>query len=107
MTFALTSQQVSWLAVHDFVVPKLRLVGDWPMVGSPPWCELDDRDRVKWASLLDASQHWALRIEYFQQAQCEAAQAISAEYDWSGIAAQTKNRAEFFAARPWMRRCSS
>ncbi|UUO03860.1 DUF2742 domain-containing protein [Mycolicibacterium novocastrense] len=104
MKYALASQQVSWLEVHDFVMPTLRRVGDWPMVGTPDWCQLDDRDPVRYASVLDAAQHWALRVEYFQQAGCEAAQAISLSEDWSVLAQRVKRRAEFFAARPWMRR---
>jgi Protein of unknown function (DUF2742) len=102
--YALASQQVSWTDVHEFVLPKLKLVGDWPMVGSPAWCELDARDRVKWASLLDAAQHWALRVEYFQQIECEASHEISAAEDWSAIAQFLKGRAEFFSARPWLKR---
>ena len=47
---------------------RLRKVEDWPMAGTPLWCELCDRDPIKWTSVLDAAQHWALRIETCQQA---------------------------------------
>jgi hypothetical protein len=104
MTYAVVSQQVSWLSVHDFVVPRLRRVGDWPMIGSPVWCEQPDSDPVKWASVLDAAQHWALRIETCQQAECEASHHVSAAEDWSAISRAIKGRVEFFAARPWLRR---
>lgn len=104
MTYASVSQQVSWADVHSFVLPKLQLAGDWPLVGSPAWCELEDRDRVKWASLLDAAQHWALRLEHFQQAECEASHDISAAEDWALIARIIKDRTEFFRARPWLNR---
>lgn len=104
MTYLLASQQVSWSDVHAFVLPKLQLVQDWPIIGSPAWCELDDRDRVKWASALDAGQHWALRLEYFQQVECEASTAISAAEDWANIARVIKDRNDYFAARPWLNR---
>ena len=105
--YALASQQVSWLDVHDFVVPRLRKVGDWPMIGSPAWCDLGDRDLIKWASVLDAAQHWALRVETCQQAECEASHAISAGWDWAAIARDIKQRADFYEARPWLRRVTS
>jgi hypothetical protein len=106
MTYALASQQVSWLSVHDFAVPRLRKVGDWPMVGSPLWCDLGDRDLAKWASVLDAAQHWALRIETCQQAECEASRSIAAAEDWLAVARIAKRRADFCSARPWLRRRS-
>jgi hypothetical protein len=104
MTYALASQQTSWSEVHGFVLPRLREVGDWPMVGSPLWCELDEADPVKWASLLDAAQHWALRVEHFQQARCGASKGISSDHAWSSMARFLKRREEFLAARPWMKR---
>lgn len=104
MTYALSSQQVSWSDVHAFVLPKLQRVGDWPMLGSPVWCELDDRDPIKWAAVLDGGQHWALRVEYLQQVECEASHEISAAEDWSTIARVIKNRSDYFAARPWLAR---
>lgn len=107
MTYALDSQQVSWLDVHDFAVPRLRKVEDWPMIGSPAWCQLGDRDLAKWASVLDAAQHWALRIEYFQQAECEASRAISGAVDWLAVARIAKRRADFYSARPWLKRRAS
>lgn len=104
MSYYLSSQQVSWSDVHAFVLPKLELVGDWPMAGSPAWCALGDRHRAKWASLLDAAQHWILRIEYLQQARCEASHDVSAAEDWTAIASTAKDRTDYFSARPWMKR---
>lgn len=101
------SQQVSWWSVHEFVEPALASVGDWPMVGSPAWCALDDHDPVKWASLLAAAEHWALRVEYFQQAKCEAAQDVSAATDWTAVARTIRNRREFENEHPWTRRVSA
>lgn len=107
MTYELSSQQVSWSDVHAFVLPKLELVGDWPMAGSPAWCALEDRARVKWASLLDAAQHWVLRIEQFQIASCEASHEVSAAGDWLKVARDMRRRADYFEARPWMKRAAS
>lgn len=104
MTYALTSQQVSWSDVHAFVLPKLQRVGDWPMVGSPAWCLLEDRDRVKWASVFDAAQHWALRMEGWQLLECDSSHDISASEDWAKVARIAKNRADYFTARPWLNR---
>lgn len=113
-TWARASQQVSWSDVHAFVLPKLVLAGDWPMIGSPAWCDLDGRDRAKWASVLDAAQHWALRIEHLQQAECESSHDISAAEDWSKLADTIRNRDDYLTARgepaehfrPWTSRSS-
>jgi hypothetical protein len=107
MTYAPASQQVSWSDVHEFVLPQLRKVADWPMIGSPAWCQLGDRDPVKWAAVLDAAQHFALRVEYFQQAATEASHTISAAADWLAVARIAKQRGEFYSARPWLRRGAS
>ena len=117
MTYELASQQASWADVHQFVLPKLQRVGDWPMAGSPAWCLLDDRDPVKWASVLDAAQHWTLRIEYFQTVEADASSNISNALNWSEIARTFARRdafltargepAEHFTARPWMDRRAS
>jgi hypothetical protein len=101
------SQQVSWWSVHEFVAPRLDAAKSWPILGSPAWCELPDRDPRKWAALLDAAQHWALRVETCQQAQCEASRDISAAADWSAIARETFVRNQFYAAKPWLKRIAS
>jgi hypothetical protein len=106
MTYALASQQVSWLAVHDFAVARLRKVEDWPMIGSPVWCDLGDRDLAKWASVLDAAQHWALRLETCQAAHAEASRDVSAAEDWLAVARIAKRRSDFYSARPWLYRRS-
>lgn len=107
MTYALSSQQVSWSEVRAFVEPLLAAVGEWPMPGSPAWCALDEHDPVKWASLLDAAQHWALRLEHFQQAECEASQDVSAACSWAAIARRVRDRREFEREHPWARRSAS
>jgi Protein of unknown function (DUF2742) len=98
------NQQVSWAEVHLFVVPLLTQVGSWPMAGSVAWCALADDDPRKWAALLDAAQHWALRVETCQVAECQASSAISAGADWSAISRHLRGEYEFYASKPWLRR---
>jgi Protein of unknown function (DUF2742) len=86
---------------------RLRKVEDWPMAGTPLWCELCDRDPIKWTSVLDAAQHWALRIETCQQAECEASHDLSAGEDWLAVARIAEQRGELYSARPWLRRGAS
>ena len=101
------SQQVSWWSVHEHVAPMLDSVQSRPMVGTPEWCDLDDDDPVKMAALFDAAQHWALRVETCQQARADASQEFRSAVDWSALAREINIRADFFAARPWLRRVAS
>jgi hypothetical protein len=94
---AVNSQQVSWWSVHEHVAPMLEQVQSWPTIGTPTWCQLPDDDPAKLAALLDAAQHWALRVETCQQARADASREISAAADWSAIAT------EIFAARRGVR----
>jgi uncharacterized protein DUF2742 len=102
----MTSQQVSWWSVHEFVAAHLQ-VEQWPMVGTPDWCELDDDDPVKWAAILDAAQHWALRVDTDQSTLCDASRDVSAAVDWSAVSRVVRAHQEFYAARPWLRRVAS
>jgi hypothetical protein len=101
------SSQVSWWAAREFALPLLESVGSWPTIGSPAWVALDDADPRKLAAVFDACQHWALRLETSQQAQCEAAREVSAAADWSAIAREVRDRNEFYEQRPWLRRAAS
>ena len=56
------------------------------MAGSLPWQQLADDDPRKWAALLDAARHHALRVDASQSAAAAAAKAVSAAADWSAIA---------------------
>ena len=67
----------------------------------------DDADPAKWAALLDAAQHWALRVETCQEARADASRTVSGALDWSALAHEIVQRAEFYAARPWLRRAAS
>ena len=104
---AVSSQQVAWWEVHTFVLPTLQEARSWPTAGTPAWCDLEDTDPRKLAALLDASRHWALRLETCQQQLAEASRDISAAADWSGIAQEIRNRSEFHALFPWMKRASA
>jgi hypothetical protein len=98
---------VSWWTVHEFITPALRKAESWPLPGTPTWCALADDDPVKLASLLDAAQHWALRLETCQQASVEASQSISAAHNWGEIGQRIQVRREWMAARPWTGRVSA
>ena len=100
------SQQVSWWSVHEFVTDHLQ-VEQWPMIGTPAWCLLDDDDPVKWAAILDAARHHALRVETCQQAHCEASRDVSDAADWSHIAEYIRAERQFYATHPWMKRMAS
>jgi hypothetical protein len=104
---SVNSQQVSWWAVHEFVAAILDQVNDWPMAGTPAWCSLAHDDPAKWAALLDGSQHWALRVETWQESRAEASRAVAGAVDWPEVARQTKQRSDFYAGRPWLRRAVS
>ncbi|WP_273733366.1 DUF2742 domain-containing protein [Mycolicibacterium septicum] len=100
----LMSRQVDWWSVHEHVQPFLDVVGEWPMVGSWEWCQLDDDDPCKWAAVLSAAEHWALKVECNQLAYCDAGAAISRAAAWSAIAQRIGIEAKFYAGRPWMKR---
>jgi hypothetical protein len=74
------------------------------MCGTQEWTELLNNDPRKLASLLDASQHWVLRLESNQQAMADASSEVSAAADWSGIAQYIRDERGFAAAHPWLRR---
>jgi Protein of unknown function (DUF2742) len=101
------SRQVNWWTVHEFVGAVLHQVDDWPMLGTPAWCSLAHDDPRKWAALLDGAQHWALRMDSCQEARCEASRAVSGAVDWPALSREIRTRADFYAARPWLRRAAS
>jgi hypothetical protein len=92
MTYAPTSQQVSWWSVHEFVSAVLDQANGWPLVGTPAWCSLAHDDPQKWAALFDAARHHALRIEANQQALAETSRDISGAADWPAIATEIFQR---------------
>jgi hypothetical protein len=96
---ATESQQVSWWSVHEFVGAVLNQVNDWPTLGTPAWCSLTHEDPRKWAALLDAAQHWALRVETCQEARGEAGRAVSEAVEWPKVSRELLQLASFRAAR--------
>jgi hypothetical protein len=103
-----SSQQVEWYeCVYLFVKPWLDAVGDWPTVGTAAWTALEDGDPRKWAALLDAAQHWALRVETCQQAECHASRAVSAARNWKAVTAKITARTTAIADGAYIPRRSA
>jgi hypothetical protein len=98
-----SSAQVCWWVVHEHVAPILATVGAWPMAGTVEWHQLDDDDPRKLAALLDAAQHWALRVDTTQEAIAQAGEAISVAAPWARIAQANLNRAQWEDTHPWAR----
>jgi hypothetical protein len=65
---------------------------------------LSDSDRRKWAALLAAAEHHVLRVETAQEEHAAAAKDVAAGADWSAIAKEIRSRADFYSARPWLKR---
>jgi Protein of unknown function (DUF2742) len=105
--FSLSSRQVAWLTVHQFVQHVLAEAGAWPTVGTPAWNLLDDNDPVKIAAVYDAGQHWALHLELNQEARAEASRDVSGAADWPAIAREIQAHNEFYAAKPYLKRVAS
>jgi hypothetical protein len=104
-TWRLTSSQaVRWWAVHEFIAPLLAPVGSWPMAGTPAWCALPDANPAKIAALYSAAEHWALRVETCQQAECDASRDVSAAVNWGAVGKRIQARNDWYMSHPWMRR---
>jgi hypothetical protein len=93
------SQQVSWLAVHDFVAEVLNQVNGWPTLGTPAWCSLAHDDPRKWAAVLDGGRHHALRLELNQEARAEASRAVAGSADWAKIGREIQQRNAVYIPR--------
>lgn len=93
------SSQVRWWDFHEWVQPYLDAARDWPMVGSQAWFDLPDGDPRKWAAVLSAAEHWALRVETCQEARCEASHDVSAAENWFDIAQQIRQRRAVYIRR--------
>jgi hypothetical protein len=93
------SRQVDWYSVCRFVEPLLAQVDYWPMAGTVSWQQLDATDPAKWAALLDAARHHALRVDTAQNAMAEASRTISGAVDWPEVARQIRRRADVYISR--------
>ncbi|WP_235661592.1 DUF2742 domain-containing protein [Mycobacteroides abscessus] len=102
--YANTSRQVSWLTVHEFVQPHIEVAGPFPVAGTVAWQLLSGAEPGKWAALLDAAQHYALRLDVEQEAAIAARRAISQSQDWGAVASKMRQRQDFYEQRPWLRR---
>ena len=107
LTLHCSARAVSWWNAHLFVARWIEDVGAFPLIGSVEWQQLADDAPRKWAAILDAAQHWALRVETAQQAECQASHAISGAADWPAIASHIRDRRQFYAERPWLKRVAS
>jgi hypothetical protein len=99
MSDLVTARTVSWWPVHQLVVPVLDRVGSWPMAGSVRWVGLDNCDPAKWAAVLDAARHHALRVETAQMSLADASHAIAGAEDWAQIARETLQRSAAYIPR--------
>jgi hypothetical protein len=102
-----SGQAVSWYSVHEFVTAVLNQVNGWPIAGTPAWCSLARDDPRKWAAVLDAGQHHALRLELNQEARAQASHAVSAAADWPKVSREIQQRRDFHESRPWLKRSVS
>ena len=98
------SRTVSWWSVHEYVTEFIGTLTDWPMAGTPEWCDLDDYDPRKLAAVLNAGSHHSLRIETAQESQAEASKAVAAAVDWRQIAEQIHKLHTWRSTRPWATR---
>lgn len=104
----LSSQQVAWWPVHEFVAALLTQAEHLPpLAGTPAWCALADADPAKLLALAAAGEHHALRMETAQAARAEASRDISAAADWSAVSRELRQRGDFYRERPWLRRVAS
>lgn len=87
---AVASRTVDWWSVHQYAEPLLKEVGSWPVVGSLPWQHLPTDDPAKLAAVLDAARHWALRLDWCQEAMAEASKAVAASTDWPAVAREIR-----------------
>ena len=106
-TAAISSHQVAWWTVHEYVTPVLSRHNYWPTVGTPDWCLLADDDPARQAAVFDAAQHWALHVEINQEVRAEASRAVSEAADWRAAAQQFRQRNDFYTTRPWMKRVTA
>jgi len=100
----MSSQQVSWWDVHEYVDSLLDEIKNWPMIGSPAWCALSDDDPAKLAAIYDAAQHWALRIESCQRQMAQTSRDVADAADWAAIGREAAQIEAFYKERPWLRR---
>ena len=103
----ISSREVSWWSVHEFVEPLLKRSGPLPWPGTVTWCELSDHDPAKLAAVLVAGMLWALNEDARQEASRQASHDISAAADWSVIATEMVQLNSFYATKPWLRRAAA
>lgn len=78
------SRMVAWWPVYEFAAAHTAGI-DFPMAGTPAWCDLEDDDPRKLAAVLDAGPHHVLRMEIAQEIRADASKAVAAAADWPAI----------------------
>jgi hypothetical protein len=99
-----SARSVSWWSVHEYVTEFIGTLTEWPMAGTPEWCDLDDYEPRKLAAVLIAGSHHALRVETAQETNAEASKAVAAAADWRGIAEEIHQLHTWRSTRPWATR---
>lgn len=78
----MTSRQVAWFPVYEFVARLLASAGGRPTAGTPAWLALDDDDPAKLDAVLILGVHMALRLDTEQASRAEASRAVASAPDW-------------------------
>ncbi len=82
----MSSRQVAWWPVHEFISALVGQVNALPVAGTPAWCSLSDDDPRKLLALAVAGEHHVLRVEVAQAAMADASREISGAAPWSALA---------------------
>lgn len=61
------SRQVDWWSVYTWSRQFLANAGDFPQAGTPAWGALDNDDPRRLYGVLEAAQHWTVRLDALQQ----------------------------------------
>jgi hypothetical protein len=106
--FTRSSRQVSFREVHDYINCQRRrfaaLELSAPPLGTPAWAALPDDHPTKLSAVFNLAEAAAYSINATQVAEAEASKAISASADWRAIARAVRQRADFYAEKPYLRR---
>lgn len=78
------SRTVDFWPVHEYVTARIT-VDTFPMAGTLAWINLPERHPQKIAAILDAAQHWALRVQLAQEALADASKDIADAADWKAL----------------------
>ena len=106
------SRQVAWWPVYEYAAAEAARLGvnlaadPLPVPGTPQWCAMPDGDR-KLAAVLLLGAQYVLALDTRQEALADASKAVAAAADWPQISRDIRQRTEFYAARPWLKRVTA